>query len=433
MNQEQYNALLSEFPEIASLPKQPESQSSDVDDYLYGRTGRVPESMRQGSSNLPEVLKGVVGGIYQTKGLLQGGAALLGDLTGIEKLRKWGMEGYKESMEDAAKYAPEVPDITRAKSAGEVFDWAMYYLPNSIATSLPAIGTGGVAGLVAKTGGKKFVEKSIKELTKKGISEKAAKELAQAQLGKRIAKVAGAGAFAGNYALSGGGIYGDTEDVSVTLPHAAVAAALDSFTPFSVLKRTGLMPKVSQQIANNIPLRMAKEAMTEAGTEGLQTLIEQHARHWVATDGDSLLTDIGQADWRELVNSSLSGAGAGGAFSGVSSIHQGLQKQREKAQETDMLMDQLDVTSEKINEIQRHKAELESQDIDSSALDGAISHFQGEQDRIKGILADRPGITLGSAVDLTSHEEALAKVKEDRARYKEEQRFQKPPKVTSQN
>ena len=408
MNQEQYQSLLNELPDANPTP------ISDVDDYLYGRTGRIPETMRQGASNAPEPLKGIIGGYHQTKGLLKGAAGLLGGATGIESLQQWGLKGYQESMEEAAEYAPVVPDITRAKDASEVFDWAMYYIPNALLTTLPTLGTGGVAALAAKAGGKKFVDKAVKDLTSKGIKEQAAKELAQAQLGKRITRAAGAGAYGGGFAMSGGGIYGETEDVGVTLPHATVAAALEAFTPFSVLKRTGLMPEVSQQIAQNIPLKIAKDALSEGGTEGLQSLVEQHASHWVATNGDSLLNDLDQADWRELVNSTLAGAGSGGTFSGVGSVGQALQNKRLKQKESEALLADLEGIDQKIASLNQVKQEVAAQQVDTRPLDNNIQHFENERAKIKNILDSRPGITKEVIESQPTLTEAITDVISDR-------------------
>jgi hypothetical protein len=59
-----------------------------------------------------------------------------------------------------------------------------------------------------------------------------------------------------------------------------------------------------------------KQGAAEFTTEGLQTLVEQHARHWVETDGRSLLENPGAIDWREVIEALAAGALGGGAMGG---------------------------------------------------------------------------------------------------------------------
>ena len=48
-------------------------------------------------------------------------------------------------------------------------------------------------------------------------------------------------------------------------------------------------------------------ALTEAPTEGLQGLINQHASYWVENNSESLLNDLGAVDFKAIVDEMAAG------------------------------------------------------------------------------------------------------------------------------
>ena len=377
---------------------------SDVDrqlnDYLSGKSGRMPNLTGDDRS---EALKGAVAGYHQLKGLGYGVTGLLGDVTGWEGLKKWGVEGYQSAMEDAGKYQASVPDITRARTAGEVADWMMYYIPNAMVSTMPTIAAGGVPGLVAKAGGKKFVEKAATELVKQGIGKTAAKEMAQAQLAKRVQNQMLGTTLGTGTAMSAGGIYGDTGDAAVALAHAPVAGALEAFAPLKILDRAGLGKVAREGIGDSIGKAIRKGALEEAGTEGLQSLVEQHASHWVASNGESLLQNMDAVDWRELINSSLAGAGAGGTFSGMAGIPTAMEGRRMNKASDEELAGAVDGFDKRIQQVVQAKNEAIARGHDTKILSEQIDNLKLQRDKVNQILASRNqgGLNLGEAVDIT--------------------------------
>jgi len=202
------------------------------------------ESTRQ--KNLDEKNWGsraVARGIDQFESMLYGGAGLAGAATGVEPLKKWGLEGYQRNIEEASLYpGTEFKEIGEAKGLGKVGKGAQWGV-EKLLENLPILATmpltGGLGGFAAgkvapkafsmmlksqvrrelsrnalKTAGKKLTNEAIEKGVTKNLIRNASKEsldLAQKEvmrtfLGPRAGLVLGMGA------VEGGGMFGEASE-----------------------------------------------------------------------------------------------------------------------------------------------------------------------------------------------------------------------------
>lgn len=255
-----------------------------------------------------------------------GGMVMLaGDKLGIPELKDAGLEIYQRNTEAAQENAlgygfTDLFDGEREDTSA--LDWAAHtagaVLP-SIATTIAGGGAGGIAA------------KGIASVAAKraGVSaaKAAAKKAAAAKAGQAV------GASAASFGQNAGSLMGQTDDADVAIAHGAAMAALDSIVPLAVLRKAG-GAKLPEQAAQEIGARALAELRTTAGrgvagaagrsalvegskeaaTEGLQALIEQHARYWAENDGASLLANTDEIDWKEAVDNAAAGGLAGGGL-----------------------------------------------------------------------------------------------------------------------
>jgi hypothetical protein len=93
-----------------------------------------------GEDKVPgDFIPGVKRGVEGLKSSLYGGAALASDIVGFEAGEKWGMEGYKEHADKAAKYPKKhtFKDVYTGKAGiGGTADW----IQQSVQPLLPGQG-----------------------------------------------------------------------------------------------------------------------------------------------------------------------------------------------------------------------------------------------------------------------------------------------------
>lgn len=100
------------------------------------------------AEELPGAVRGLAKGARQAVGLTQGTAGLVGDLTGNEDLKQWGLEGYRDNMRQAGNLGI-AKQFTEIKSADDAMGWAAEnagYVAFQAAQSILAGGMGGVIG-----------------------------------------------------------------------------------------------------------------------------------------------------------------------------------------------------------------------------------------------------------------------------------------------
>ena len=343
-----------------------------------------------------QATKGLISGGHQTLGLISGAAALVGDAVGSDWLKEKGMAGYQSRMEKAAEYAPNVT-FTEIDGIGDFGDWAAYTLGNLAPTMATMFATGGVGAAVAKRGIKEYGEKVLQDQLKKGIGKKAAEKAALEAVEKRVAYGLGAGSFTGSTTLEGGGIYGETEDVGVTLAHAPIAGALDAWSGMGILRKFVPSKNIKQfkeAIIESVSLDIGLTMLKEGGTEALQGFVGQHANYWAATDGKSLLGDLGSTDWIALIEEGAAGMLGGLAFGGTGTAYSRVKhpelykvekiKEEEKADQNAREQTKQqggDALSQTLAASEARMGTRAQQDIPDNPLDGAVELSPEEQAR----------------------------------------------------
>ncbi|MBU2708866.1 PLxRFG domain-containing protein [Zooshikella marina] len=292
-----------------------------VDDYLLGSTNSLPDSydnqlLDEDDKDDWQITRGLKGGWNQLQGLGGGLLALAGDAFNNEPMRQHGMKQYVSEMSRAQALRGDTPTFTNIGGVGDAVDWTLYTTGELLPTMAGAVISGGVGAPI----GKKVVEESAKKLLKNKLSSEAIKQLGKT--GARVGAALGAGGF--SVGAETGSIYGETQDPEVSSAHGLLAGLFDTLPMMRVLDKIGLGGKAREEIGSSFLKGVAKQAGYEAATEGAQTLIEQHAKHWVDNNGQSILNNLDAVDWHEIIDASAAGALGGGLFGSAGQVTQKL-------------------------------------------------------------------------------------------------------------
>ena len=267
------------------------------------KPAKYPTSNTADADDSWQITKGFKAGIDQVQAMGGGLLAATGDAFGSEDLRQYGLDIYEKNMEEALENAGRVQGFTDIGKDGnyvsDFTDWAFYTAGNMapmLATSL--IG-GGVGGAVA---------------------HKAANAVAMKAASKMVAKTIGAaaGAAGTSIGMETGSIYGDIQDsdhenrAGVAFAHGAVAGALDALPVMRILNRAGIGEIAGDAISDSVMKFAGKQVLSEGITEGLQSIVEQHAKYWV--DDNQNKFDI---DWKQVADSAAAGSLMGGLSGGA--------------------------------------------------------------------------------------------------------------------
>jgi len=158
-------------------------------------------------------------------------------------------------------------------------------------------------------------------------------KMAPAAFAKRQATAEGIGVYLGSFALNSPevfqNIYEETGELATgtSLLFGAAAASLDAVLPAAIVKnltplqRLGISKAVIKKsgarpgLVESVFKGLAKGAATEGVTEGMQEAISISAENFVGDNPQIFESE----DWDRIMESSVRGAVAGGAFRGVSS------------------------------------------------------------------------------------------------------------------
>ena len=256
--------------------------------------GDFNTGLRQGVNNVVSSLYGV---------LATGGAAL-----GQDEFAERQLATSNEYSQRASEHIPRVHNIQDVESFGDLID----YVQGGLGSQVPVIASlaaGGPAGLAARG------------LARGAVSKTAA--------------VAG-GTIAAGTGLETGFIFPELandpvarEDYSlqelagIAATGGAVAGSLEALPVFHVFKRLGLgknavsgVKKNAREALKNAGITTLQSAVLEAGTEGLQTIIEK-ATHKYVNDNIEIFDEKGID---EIINASALGFFVGGSITGPTSI-----------------------------------------------------------------------------------------------------------------
>lgn len=333
------------------------------------------EAAQEETSKAGEFLKGIYRGVDNLQALGAGAAGLIGDAIGADLLRDWGFEEYKEQIQQAAEYTPEVASFRDIDSSGAFVS----YLMGTLGELAPSVGqallTGGVAGFAGKAAAKKFISKAVSRLTAQGMSKRAAtaqamKEFGKTLTGKAVTRALPAAALAGTTgAQEAGGMWAeDAERYGVdAVPRERLAQAVglgaisgglelfgvDSMWSSLASKRTlkrflgdTITDEAERRLMPVVAKAMAKGAIGESTTEAAQEALSAFHKEGLNISEESLEGIIESA-----VKGAIGGAGfgaVGGALQPRSQAElQDVQPTKDVAQEAAQEYDNEQVTGDK--------------------------------------------------------------------------------------
>lgn len=310
---------------LGLLAQHPQFSSLSDNALRYAAFGTLAGAEPKGDDE-PGFVSGLSAGVDQLQAAGGGLVMLAGDALESEGLYDAGKSVYQGNMAEAQENALGY-GFTDLFSDPETsaWQWAAYTAGNVLPSLATAVAGGGLGGIAAR-----------------GLAGLAAKQAAT-RAGQAI------GSYVASAGMETGAIMGKVEQADVALAHGSIAGALDALPVMRVLRKAGgqeLANQAASEIASSTLSALRRTArrgatkagaiggatqmLAEASTEGLQGLIEQHAEYWVANNGESLLANLGEADWKQIVDSAAAGGVAGlglGAPVGVLERNQARQNQ----------------------------------------------------------------------------------------------------------
>lgn len=287
----------------------------------------APEAPKERPGYLAQFGADVSRGFSNLKNIGIGAAGLVADAAGFDDYATSLLNSYVENEKQLAKDNPAV--IGSYDKIGGVDDAARYAIEavgENVAMFLPALATGGIGAAVGKRIAERGVTALIEDQVAKGVARDVARANAAAFVERRLAMGAAGGAYASSAPMEAGSIYGDIYEKTgerrpgLAAGAGAVAGALDVVEPVMAIRKAfgpavpdAVKDMVIKAIAKRVGVEGAKQFAIEAGTEGLQTIVEQASTR--AVDGKPLFTP---ELLDEVVDSALKG-GIGGGVMGVGS------------------------------------------------------------------------------------------------------------------
>lgn len=272
---------------------------------------------------LVEQAKGDFGrGIDNLKALGYGAAGLAADGTGHDEQATKLLDQYVAIQNDIAKNNPATIGTYRnVKNLGDAGRYAIEAVMENLPMLLPSLATGGVGAQAAKAGAQRLVGGMIESQVAKGVAREVAEKQAAQYVTRRVLLGSAAGAAPATIGMESGSIMGDIyqdtgkKAAGTALAFGIPAGLLDTLEPVMALRKIAgpAVDEVAGGIIKRLGVEAGKQFIAEAGTEGLQTVLEEAAKAKVANK--NLMTP-GLLD--AVIDSALKG-GIGGAGMGVAS------------------------------------------------------------------------------------------------------------------
>ena len=278
--------------------------------------------------------KGLSQGVDGLQATGWGMGALIADAIGGkrgEAAATWFIEQYLRELDEAQANGAGLPSV-------ENVDWsdpneALSKFGALLGEAMPSIalmiGTGGLAGLIAKAT-QAGTKAGVKRLVKNEVGDRAAKIIARSQA---------AGAYGAAMVMETGSIYGDvaaagerdSKAIWGSLAGGTIAGALEAFYPVKLMKKFGLSKaKVNKSTNDRILANNLKENFQAIGaglltggaqegtTEMLQFVVEEITQDLIK---EGHLPDFNSAEFKSgLLNSFVAGLVPGSTLSGGASL-----------------------------------------------------------------------------------------------------------------
>lgn len=232
------------------------------------------------------------------------------------------LDQYVAIQNDVAKNNPAtIGSYKNIHDMGDAGRYAIEAVMENLPMILPSLVTGGVGAQAAKIGAQRLVGGMIESQVAKGIAREVAEKNAAQFIARRVMMGSAAGAAPATIGMETGSIGGDIYQETgqkrpgIALGYGIPAGLLDTLEPVLALRK--IAGPVADEVAGGIIKRLGVEAgkqfIAEAGTEGLQTIIEEAGKSQAS--GKKLFTP---ELLDNVIDSALKG-GLGGAGMGVAS------------------------------------------------------------------------------------------------------------------
>jgi hypothetical protein len=371
--------VYSTIPDFSLISNQAEtsefglvSEGAQTGSYIGGPTGTDigPVSAVE---EMGEFRKGFNRGIDETQALAGGALGLIGDITGLDTIRDFGYDYYKEQMEEAGQYAPAVESMYDIDSVDSFIDWVAGTAGSVAPSVIGAVISGGVGGAVAagarkigKEGLKKYLRTEIKSSVRKNLAaglkpqdalaaslkefggtatgkvtysaiQKAAKKMAIKKASKLGAQagvvgfsstVESGGNWIDDYETNGDGTspVGDLMfGVASGLTDLAGGEGLLISSVFGKNVGKRLVSKfganaakdVERNFANLAVREISKAMLGEGLQEGVQEIIGKMNQYFVANSIDAIMTED---TFKQVAEAAVAGSIGGAMFGSPSSV-----------------------------------------------------------------------------------------------------------------
>jgi hypothetical protein len=300
-------SLIRKSPEFSTF------SDAQFDRFVTGNYGAQGKSASEEKGS-PGFMGGLSAGVDQVQAMGGGLLQAAGDAFESDTLYDAGKDMYQRNMEEAGENSLGY-GFTDITGPMEAFNWARYTAGNLAPTLAVSIAGGGIGGVAGRL-----------------LAGSVAKQTA-------IKAGQGLGAYASSAGMETGSIYGETEVLDVSLAHGSLAGAMETLTPFLLLRKMGAgdvadraTSEISDSVLNDLTRTAGRSGrraagkssltglITESTTEGLQGLINQHANYWVNNNGESLLQNLGEVNYKQIIDEMAAGGLMGGGLGAPAGI-----------------------------------------------------------------------------------------------------------------
>jgi hypothetical protein len=251
---------------------------------------------------------------------------------GFDDYARQQMEEAKATQEEINKYyAPQYRGFEDVKGLSDIPGFAL----ETIAEQAPNIATslipGGIGGTLARRAGVAAAERAAMPLIESGATAAELGRVAARKGAEYASRGQNAGIFLGSYAQNAPevfqNIYKETGELApgAAMLFGSASAALDSVLPAQLMgkitgpMKVGIVEKLLERsgmdkgLLRSVTAGMLEGSGAEGLTEGMQEAISIAAENFV----DKHENVFGSKEWNRIMESSVRGAVAGGAFGSV--------------------------------------------------------------------------------------------------------------------
>lgn len=233
---------------------------------------QAEQDLARGASNLQTMSAGLT--------------ALAADQVGAHEFADQALQYVlAETQRNAQENPALIGEAKNIHSLGDSGRYAVEAVMENLPMMLPTLASGGASGLLARGAAKRVVGNMVEKAMAGGLARAEAEQLVAQTITRHIARSQAAGAAASGVGMEVGSIYGDIyqqtgkKDAGAALLYGVPAGLLESIQPVMALRRIAgpAVDQVAGHVLQRLGVEAGKEFLAEAGTEGLQTILENAA------------------------------------------------------------------------------------------------------------------------------------------------------------